>query len=298
MAAVSRLLLKRRDSWVANQRLMVLMDNGRTPGLQISWPGFRGSCTMYFMESRQKEDEEVSSQATTLQFGSPGKSRWEEYVCLGYPHCENFDCDLCDNPSETEVEDAKADERNTAPPGSALYLQNEVRAYHLRRERKEANNAKLGKGKGRSGGRAAPKKVRKAKEKEKGKEEEPCTCVNCMSERRFNLYIKAKGKETAKDKERGKGNKKGNRKNEVKRDAVEETIARNETCVEFARRAYLARTDSLTSSLHEDVGVQCTMPKDRASYKGKGKDAHELKSCDKGTQMSSQCIPRNRPIYH
>ena len=264
MAAVSRLLLKRKDSWVANQRLMVLME----------------------------------SQATTLQFGSPGKRRWEEYVCPGYPHCENFDCDLCDNPSETEVEDAKADERNTAPPGSALYLQNEVRAYHLRRERKEANNAKLGKGKGRSGGRAAPKKNRKAKEKEKGKEEEPCTCVNCMSERRFNLYIKAKGKETAKDKERGKGNKKGNRKDEVKRDTVEETIARNETCVEFARRAYLVRTDSLTSSLHKDVGVQCTMPKDRASYKGKGKDAHELKSCDKGTQMSSQCIPRNRPIYH
>ena len=304
MAAVSRLLLKRRDSWVANQRLMVLMDNGRTPGLQISWPGFRGSCTMYFMESRQKEDEEVSSQATTLQFGSPGKSRWEEFVCLGYPYCENFDCDLCDNPSETEVEDymdwhAKEDEMlNTAPFGTGQYLRNEVRKYHLRRKRKEANDAKLGKGKGRSGGRAAPKKNRKAKEKEKGKEEEPCTCVNCMSERMFNLYIKAKGKETAKDKERGKGNKKGNRKDEVKRDAVEETIARNETCVEFARRAYLVRTDSLTSSLHEDVGVQCTMPKDRASYKGKGKDAHELKSCDKGTQMSSQCIPRNRPIYH
>ena len=98
MAAVSRLLLKRRDSWVANQRLMVLMDNGRTPGLQISWPGFRGSCCMVLIESRQKEDEEVSSQATTLQFGSPGKSRWEEYVCPGYPHCENFDCDLCENP--------------------------------------------------------------------------------------------------------------------------------------------------------------------------------------------------------
>ena len=74
----------------------------------------------------------------------------------------------------------KEDERKTAPYGTALYLQNEVRAYHLRRERKEANNAKLGKGKGkgRSGGRAAPKKNRKAKEKEKGKEEEPCTCVN------------------------------------------------------------------------------------------------------------------------
>ena len=176
MAAVSRLLLKRRDSWVANQRLMVLMDNGRTPGLQISGPGFRGSCTMYFMESRQKEDEEVSSQATTLQFGSPGKSRWEEYVCLGYPHCENFDCDVCEKPSETEVEDVKEDERNTAPYGTALYLQNEVRAYHLGRKRKEANDANLGKvkGNGRSGGSAAPKKNRKAKDKEKGKEEEPC----------------------------------------------------------------------------------------------------------------------------
>ena len=233
MAAVSRLLLKRKDSWVANQRLMVLMDNGRTLGLQISWPGFRGRCCM-------------SGGQLLLHATSPGKRRWEEYVCPGYPHCENFDCDLCDNPSETEVEDAKADERNTAPPGSALYLQNEVRAYHLRRERKEANNAKLGKGKGRSGGRAAPKKNRKAKEKEKGKEEEPCTCVNCMSESWFNLYIKAKG--------RGKGKEKGNRKDEVKRDTVEETIARNETCVEFARRAYLVRTDSLTSSLHKDVG--------------------------------------------
>ena len=252
MAAVSRLLLKRKDSWVANQRLM-------------------------------------ESQATTMQFGSPGKRRWEEYVCPGYPHCENFDCDLCDNPSETEGEDymdwhAKEDEMlNTAPFGTGQYLRNEVRKYHLRRKRKEANDAKLGKGKGRSGGRAAPKKNRKAKEKEKGKEEEPCTCVNCMSESWFNLYIKAKG--------RGKGKEKGNRKDEVKRDTVEETIARNETCVEFARRAYLVRTDSLTSSLHKDVGVQCMMPKDRASYK-------EPKSCDKGTQMSSGCIPRNRPIYH
>ena len=213
MAAVSRLLLKRKDSWVANQRLMVLMDNGRTPGLQISWPGFRGSCTMYFMESRQKEDEEVSSQATTLQFGSPGKSRWEEYVCPGYPHCENFDCDLCDNPSETEVEDymdwhAKEDAMlNTAPFGTGQYLRNEVRKYHLRRKRKEANDAKLGKGKGRSGGRAAPKKIRKAKEKEKGKEAEPCTCENCMSQETYDLYIKegfekAKEKEKAKDKKR------------------------------------------------------------------------------------------------
>ena len=70
-----------------------------------------------------------------------------------------------------QVEDVKEYERNTAPYGTALYLQNEVRAYHLRRERKEANNAKLGngKGKGRSGGRAAPEKDRKAKDKEKDK---------------------------------------------------------------------------------------------------------------------------------
>ena len=90
---------------------------------------------MHFMESRQKEDEEVSSQATTLQFGSPGKSRWEEYVCLGYPHCENFDCDLCDNPSETEVEDVMEDER------PHIYLPRYIHNYHLLMERKEANNA-------------------------------------------------------------------------------------------------------------------------------------------------------------
>ena len=93
MAAVSRLLLKRRDSEVANQRHMDLMDNGRTPGLQIMGcmflmevreredeDGFRGSCCMVPMESRQKEDVEVSSQAPTLQFGSLAKIG---YVCFG-----------------------------------------------------------------------------------------------------------------------------------------------------------------------------------------------------------------------
>ena len=161
---------------------------------------------MYFMESRQKEDEEVSSQATTLQFGSPGKSRWEEYVCPGYPHCENFDCDLCENPSETEVEDVKEDERNTAPYGTALYLQNEVRAYHLRKKRTEANDPKLGKVKanGRSGGSAAPKQDRKAKEKKKGKEEEPCIWENCMSWEEYTFFIEAKEKEMAKAKEKEK----------------------------------------------------------------------------------------------
>ena len=66
-----------------------MADNGRTLAFEawVSRPGFRGSCWVP-MESRQKEDEEVSSQATTLQFGSPGKSRGEEYVCPGHPHCE------------------------------------------------------------------------------------------------------------------------------------------------------------------------------------------------------------------
>ena len=59
---------------------------------------------------------------------------------------------------------------------------------------KEANDAKLGKGKGRSGGRAAPKKDRKAKEKEKGKESEPCICETCMWQETYDLYIKDKEK--------------------------------------------------------------------------------------------------------
>ena len=107
---------KVESSAVAGKESPAVADNGCMrrwpPGLQIS------GC-MFLMEVREKEDEEGSSQATTLQFGSPGKSRWEEYVCPGYPHCENFDCDLCENPSETEVEDVKEDERNTPPcPGS------------------------------------------------------------------------------------------------------------------------------------------------------------------------------------
>ena len=234
---------------------------------------------MYFMESRQKEDEEVSSQATTLQFGSPGKSRWEEYVCRGYPHCENFDCDLCDNPSETEGEDymdwhAKEDEMlNTAPFGTGQYLRNEVRKYHLRRKRKEANDRKLGLCKGRSGGRAAPKKIRKAKEKEKGKEAEPCTCENCMSQETYDLYIKegfekAKEKEKAKDKKRDKDKAMGKGKessavadkgqHELKRETAKETHTRpSEWLTQKRWDACGGRTESPTSSVHKDGGVPC-----------------------------------------
>ena len=115
-----------------------------------------------------------------------------------------MDCE-CEEP-ESEAEDVKEDERNTAPYGTALYLQNEVRAYHLRRERKEANDAKLGKVKanGRSGGSAAPKQDRKAKDKKKGKEEEPCICENCMPWEEYKLFIKAKEKERMVKEKNGK----------------------------------------------------------------------------------------------
>ena len=120
---------KVESSAVAGKESPAVADNGRTPGLQIS------GC-MFLMEMREKEDEEVSSQATTLQFGSPAKSR---YVSPGYPDCENCDCDLCEDPPETEVEHVKEDERNTAPYGTALYLQNKV-------ERSQRRQARQGQG--------------------------------------------------------------------------------------------------------------------------------------------------------
>ena len=83
----------------------------------------------------------------------------------------------------------------------------------------------------------------------------------------------------------------------------------------FARRACLVRTDSLTSSLHKDVGVQCILPLKRIGFsqskskgKGKGKgmgngpepvwpieagEAHEIKSCATGTLRYRADIPLN-----
>ncbi len=65
---------------------------------------------------------------------------------------------------ETEAEDVKEDHEESARQYEIL--------NRLGREWKEGNDPKLGKvkGNGRSGGRAAPKKDRKAKDKEKGKE--------------------------------------------------------------------------------------------------------------------------------
>ena len=63
---------------MAGKESPAVADNGRTPGLQIS------GC-MFLMEVREKEDEEVSSQATTLQLGSLAKKTplrlpWVSYV--------------------------------------------------------------------------------------------------------------------------------------------------------------------------------------------------------------------------
>ena len=115
------------------------------------------SGSMFLMEVREKEDEEVSSETPTLQLGSPAKSR---YVCPGHPDCGNIDCDLCEDP-ETEAEDVKEADDESARQYEIL--------NSLGMEWKEANDAKLGevKGNGRSGGRAAPKKDREENDKDK-----------------------------------------------------------------------------------------------------------------------------------
>ena len=85
---------------------------------------------MFLVKRREDVDEEESSQNTAMQFGSPAKGR---YVCPHGAECEDFDC----------------------PCKDFGLLWQQAR--------------KVGKGKDRRGGRAAPKKYRKANTKEKGK---------------------------------------------------------------------------------------------------------------------------------
>ena len=59
-----------------------------------------GNGGMIVVALREEENAEVSSQATTLQLGSPAKNR---DVCPGGSPCENMDCP-CDWP-ESEAED-------------------------------------------------------------------------------------------------------------------------------------------------------------------------------------------------
>ena len=183
---------KVESSAVAGKESPAVADNGRTPGLQISGCMFlmevrereaeewvRGSCCMVPMESRQKEDEEVSSQATTLQFGSPGKSRGEEYVCPGHPHCEK-------GKGKDEVKRETVEERKARMEElREQWLRNEIRdvAEFARRaygapEGTKVNVMARGRGKGRSGGRDAPKKG-KGKGTSKGKSTEAHELKSC-----------------------------------------------------------------------------------------------------------------------
>ena len=191
---------KVESSAVAGKESPAVADNGQTTEVREreaeEW--VRGSCCMVPMESRQKEDAEVSSEATTLHLGSPAKSR---YVCPGGSSCENMDCP-CDWP-ETEAEDVNEDVNAIARDLQTLH-DTAQRWRDLAQEWKEAKDPKLCKvkGNGRSGGSAAPKQDRKAKGKKKGKEEEPCICENCMTWEEYKLFIKAKEKEKEKAKEK------------------------------------------------------------------------------------------------
>ena len=102
----------------------------------------------------EDEDEEESSQATTLHLGSPAKGR---YVCPDGDDFENLNCpcDQDDGEMRRLQRDADAEE---------------ARAY-------KTLSAEVGKGKGRSSGRAAHKKDPKAHSQDNGKESELCTCL-------------------------------------------------------------------------------------------------------------------------
>ena len=147
----------------------------------------------------------------------------------------------CEGP-ESEAEDymdwhAKEDEMmNTAPCGTAQYLRNEVWAYHLRKKRKEANDANLGKVKanGHSGGSAAPKQDREAKDKEVEPCIWPCNCENCMSWEKYKLFNQGQGEGDGQGQGEGEGQGKGKEssavadkgQHELKRETAKETHTR------------------------------------------------------------------------
>ncbi len=84
------------------------------------------------------------------------------YVCPGYPQCENMDCDCAGPQSEEELEEG----------GAADWKEDLLNWKTM--------------------GDDPPQTVKES-------DEEPCICCLCMSEKTYNLYIKAK--EKAKDKE-------------------------------------------------------------------------------------------------
>ena len=93
------------------------------------------------------------------------------YVCLGYPQCENMDCDCAGPQSEEEQEE-----------GGAADWKEDLLNWETM-------------------GDDPPETVKESDEedKEKGKEEEPCLCSSCTRARKtYNSYLKDK-------EEKGKG---------------------------------------------------------------------------------------------
>ena len=120
---------------------------------------------------------------------------------------ENMVCE-CEGPG-SDAEDVKEDERNAAPYGTAHHLQFGVRAYNLGRKRKEANDAKLGKGKcnGRSCGRAASQKGKnKGEDKKQGKEPEGKTAAVAAKNSRYRFVPDIADDEVDDDAEAGLAN--------------------------------------------------------------------------------------------
>ena len=122
----------------------------------------------------QEEYERVTADRGRLQEKRGG------YVCPGYPHCENMDCDCAGPQSEEEQEEGGAADWKED------LLNWETMSDDPHETAKESDE----------------------EDKEKGKEDEPCiwpcNCENCMSWEKYKLFIKANEKEMAKATEKEK----------------------------------------------------------------------------------------------
>ena len=113
----------------------------------------------------QEEYERVTGDRGRLQEKRGG------YVCPGYPHCENMDCDCAGPQSEEEQEEG----------GAADWEEDRLNWETMSDDPHETA------------------KESDEDDKEKGKEEEPCLCSSCTRARKtYNSYLKDK-------EEKGKG---------------------------------------------------------------------------------------------
>ena len=136
-----------------------VVGKGRARGLQVE------GC-MLLVEGREDEDEEESSQATTLKDDDEEKSSQATTLHLGSPAKGR---DVCPDGGDFEDLDCPCDHDG----GEMRRLQREDDEDEALEHK--TLHAKVGKGKGRSGGRAALKRDRKANNTEKGNKAERCT---------------------------------------------------------------------------------------------------------------------------